>query len=413
MNFLKRAGRSLLYYKRNTLLMFGIFLILSTLILSGLCIRSAREQSTEQIRRSIGATVTISNNMSSSYEVRGKNTISLERALEISEFSEVNAFNYSVVSSGYPVSFESYKSEAQKKEYPDEIEMSISGDTDSDENENFATAMVTVIQGRTIEAQDKYAAVVNDTLAEINDWELGDAAVVKSPYTGSEVELEIVGIYSLTEAQAPTGHPFNNPENQIYVDAGTALELNDESRIRRAVYSIDDPVEASVFVEKAKALPEVFSEEKEIIYAVNNSEYRNVSGALNSIMGITVAMVTASMVMGAIILTLLVIMAMKERDFEIGILLSMGECKWKIIAQMILEVLVPVMLAVTASVFISGWVAQSIGTLLGGENIKVTIERAPVIIMYLCGLGLTLLASSVSIWKIMRYRPKKILMAIE
>lgn len=130
-------------------------------------------------------------------------------------------------------------------------------------------------------------------------------------------------------------------------------------------------------------------------------------------MGITVAMVTASMVMGAIILTLLVIMAMKERDFEIGILLSRCECKWKIIAQMILEVLVPVMLAVTASVFISGWVAQSIGTLLGGENIKVTIERAPVIIMYLCGLGLTLLASSVSIWKITRYRPKKILMAIE
>lgn len=43
--------------------------------------------------------------------------------------------------------------------------MSISEDTDSAENENFATAMVAVIQGCTIETQDKYVAVVNDTLA--------------------------------------------------------------------------------------------------------------------------------------------------------------------------------------------------------------------------------------------------------
>ena len=46
MNWIKRAFRSISYHKKNTILMFLSFLILSILILFGLCIRAAsRERS--------------------------------------------------------------------------------------------------------------------------------------------------------------------------------------------------------------------------------------------------------------------------------------------------------------------------------------------------------------------------------
>ena len=54
MNWIKRAFRSISYHKKNTILMFLSFLILSILILFGLCIRAA-------IRTSIGGSVLVSN----------------------------------------------------------------------------------------------------------------------------------------------------------------------------------------------------------------------------------------------------------------------------------------------------------------------------------------------------------------
>lgn len=42
MNWIKRAFRSISYHKKNTILMFLSFLILSILILFGLCIRCGK-----------------------------------------------------------------------------------------------------------------------------------------------------------------------------------------------------------------------------------------------------------------------------------------------------------------------------------------------------------------------------------
>ena len=51
MNWIKRAFRSISYHKKNTILMFLSFLILSILILFGLCIRAASRERIWEIRR--------------------------------------------------------------------------------------------------------------------------------------------------------------------------------------------------------------------------------------------------------------------------------------------------------------------------------------------------------------------------
>ena len=61
------------------------------------------------------------------------------------------------------------------------------------------------------------------------------------------------------------------------------------------------------------------------------------------------------------------------------------------------------------------WASGYLGGLLGaGERgVEVRLEAFPVLLMYLCGIGLTLVASCVTAYKVLRYQPKKILMAME
>ena len=63
MNWIKRAFRSISYHKKNTILMFLSFLILSILILFGLCIRAASRERIWEIRTSIGGSVLVSRGM--------------------------------------------------------------------------------------------------------------------------------------------------------------------------------------------------------------------------------------------------------------------------------------------------------------------------------------------------------------
>ena len=84
MNWIKRAFRSISYHKKNTILMFLSFLILSILILFGLCIRAASRERIWEIRTSIGGSVLVSNERQIySEEPRGVNSISHQKYLEL------------------------------------------------------------------------------------------------------------------------------------------------------------------------------------------------------------------------------------------------------------------------------------------------------------------------------------------
>ena len=79
MNWIKRAFRSISYHKKNTILMFLSFLILSILILFGLCIRAASRERIWEIRTSIGGSVLVSNERQIySEEPRGVNSIHIK-----------------------------------------------------------------------------------------------------------------------------------------------------------------------------------------------------------------------------------------------------------------------------------------------------------------------------------------------
>ena len=101
MNWIKRAFRSISYHKKNTILMFLSFLILSILILFGLCIRATSRERIWEIRTSIGGSVLVSNERQIySEEPRGVNSISHQKYLELCADERIRFGSCNTVTAG-------------------------------------------------------------------------------------------------------------------------------------------------------------------------------------------------------------------------------------------------------------------------------------------------------------------------
>ena len=104
---------------------------------------------------------------------------------------------------------------------------------------------------------------------------------------------------------------------------------------------------------EAKEMRQYIKEEYDMDYTVNVSAYKAVADSLKSLAGISNLMVIVSVILGTITLSFLILMNLRDRMFEIGILLSVGETKMRIMLQMLMESFCPVLLAITAGVIFS------------------------------------------------------------
>jgi putative ABC transport system permease protein len=414
MNFLKRAGKSLLFYKKNTLELFCVFLILGVIIQSGLCILSASQQSVKQVRSTIGATVLVKNdNVTTGDIYYGKDLITIESMNKIAQLPDVVSYNPLGYSMGKGTNiFESYKEEAQTAKYPNSNEFRVQGCSDASLLTEFTSGDFELIKGRNIEAKDKNIAIISSEVATQNEVTVDDTITLNPYYGGEAVTLTIIGIYKAVIPLPHTDVPFYNSENLIITDVDSLIQLNKLNSVYTVSYKISDPTKAKDFIHKVQTLE--LAEGDQLSFLINDSEYRSMAGTINSMIRISLAMVVVSMLMGAIIVSLLVMILFKDRNYEIGILLSMGESKAKVVTQMIIEVLVPILLAATGAVCISTITAYRITAFFGGsDKIVVTVQPFPVFAMYLCGILLTIIASTTVIWRIIRYQPKQMLMEMQ
>ena len=146
-------------------------------------------------------------------------------------------------------------------------------------------------------------------------------------------------------------------------------------------------------------------------YTGNGSAYKAVADSRRSGAGISNLMVIVSVILGTITLSFLILMNLRDRMFEIGILLSVGETKMRIMLQMLMESFCPVLLAITAGVIFSYPLANVIKIAVDLSNgVQAAIKTQQIIILYLCGMGVVLASSMVMVYQIVRYQPKKILM---
>ena len=389
MNWIKRAFRSISYHKKNTILMFLSFLILSILILFGLCIRAASRERIWEIRTSIGGSVLVSNERQIySEEPRGVNSISHQKYLELCADERIRFGSCNTVTAALADNFTAEIMDGQEENGTENIY--VEGSSDPVEYFSSVSSVVTLISGHV--PQNAEEAVVSDGIAERNG-------------------LGISGIYSTNEAAYSGNVVYNNPANAIYTLDTPVYEMNENDNVKEITLQLKDPEEGRAFAEDAKKMPEYIKEEYDMDYTVNVSAYKAVADSLKSLAGISNLMVIVSVILGTITLSFLILMNLRDRMFEIGILLSVGETKMRIMLQMLMESFCPVLLAITAGVIFSYPLANVIKIAVDLSNgVQAAIKTQQIIILYLCGMGVVLASSMVMVYQIVRYQPKKILM---
>lgn len=341
--------------------------------------------------------------------------------------------------------------------------------------------------------------LVSQVFAELNGLRVGDKislyaespsdlAFENSYYARAGVslddvtmELEVIGIFSHNQAINPDSsnfdytYPYENPDNMILMPGTTyrnlqvpvqqkVFDYNKEQYPDEEYYQneanrpilentstvalsdvtllLNDPLEVDQFVEDYK---DNLGEYKTI--TVDNEEFNKLAKPLDTLSLYANFIVWLVVINAVVIITLITALTLKTREYEIGVLLSMGATKFKVVAQFFVELAIVALLGFTLSIGTGSLIANKVGqTVLeyqiasSGLNEEedddyfyynsiwdsdyttdVTLEDitanynvtiSPLIIgeIYVVGLGIVLISILIPSMMIMRFNPKKILM---
>lgn len=411
MNFIKRAMLSMKTKKGRTFLLCAVFSAILIFVLAGLTIQSAALTATENAKKSVGATVTLSANREAAMKKSQEGTtgekpnpgsfsltpVSLTQAEKIANLTNVKSYSFLSSSSAgagegiTPISTESdsettTSSADSNDQTSSEVEGApqaggrMGGGPTSDMNEsdfqvsgvmnlsmtsNFSDATSEMTSGEAINDSDKDTnnVVIEQTLADANELKVGDTFKVTDPENNTKTyEVKIKGIYKTTENGDSMGMMFNflNPANTLYTSytfANTLKGDDAKDTIDSASYTLDDPKQMDTFV---KAAEKVIDTESYSLQT-NDQAYQQMLQPLNNVASFAKNIVILVAAAGVIILTLIVMMTIRERRYEIGVLLSLGESRFKVVLQFFSEIIICMFVALVIATFSGNIVGNVVG----------------------------------------------------
>ena len=221
---------------------------------------------------------------------------------------------------------------------------------------------VTIKDGTYFDEDSTDSVMISYEFAELNSLKVGDAFKLKNAYTEKSVQLTVIGIYDTSSERANA--------NTIYMNTETAAKFFDAEEYNNGNYAVGDVKfymtnsdRADEFVEKVNA---EFTElsENNLKFAVDTSEYDSLAGSIESVGSFADTILIIVIVAAVIIITLIVTINVKDRRYEIGVLMSLGASKKNIIGQIATELLMVgtlgfALASVTGTVF-AGSLGQSI-----------------------------------------------------
>ena len=235
----------------------------------------------------------------------------------------------------------------ERDDLPDNFKnvVSIEAINNIEKNALFKSGAFTIKKGRNIEKNDKNKIVVHEDFAKKNNLKLNDKIGLKfnkvdKAELNEEYKFEIVGIFSGKKHEKHTGLSSDFSENTMFVDYESGQKaLNkkeNEKVVNKLTLFTDNPENLEKTLKKTNPSGIDFS--KYIISKDDNS-FKDTFESLVGIKHIIRIMTYSIMAAGVIILSLILILWLRERIYEIGILLSIGFNKAKIIGQFIFELI--------------------------------------------------------------------------
>ena len=370
-NMLKRSWLSIKRKLGRTVILTLIFFIMANLVLAAITVKSAVNAQMDYAKSTLGGTVAIQADMAAIREKQKaeiesgtdrkemfkemvRPAVDVETANEIASYSEyVKDYSYEISASANSGDLETVETKTPSRggNMPGGQSGSRSSNDGSVLDKDIsitginAYAYISGVQSESMEIKDgtyfdensENQAMISYEFSELNALKVGDSFTVKNVYTETDITLTIIGIYDSSE--------FNANANTIYMNTETAAQFLSEDDYNEGNYSVGsvryymiNSDNAEEFVNKIKEdFPDLA--ENNLTIAIDTSEYDAMSGSIESVGSFATTILIIVIIAAVIIITLIVTINVKDRRYEMGVLLSLGAHKSNIIGQIVCELI--------------------------------------------------------------------------
>ena len=295
-----------------------------------------------------------------------------EQNFNIEQFKKINKINgidekyFQYDGVGKLVNYKVVESEqgVSRDDVPQDLKnlVSISAFNNMKKHNLFSSGVFSIKSGRNIENEDTNKVIIHEDLASKNGLKIGDK--IKLMLEKNEGEFEIVGLFTGKKQEKFNGLSSDFSENMIFMNYDYSQKvlknLDDNKKIATKLY---------IYLTSPEKMNDVINEIKKINlewanYKVgtDNNNFDEVRETVGSVKYIIMIMSILIMIGGLVVLSLILILWLRERVFEIGVLLSIGISKFKIVMQFIMELLIVTIPVIIVSFFAGNVVINQVAS---------------------------------------------------
>ena len=222
----------------------------------------------------------------------------------------------------------------------------------------FSSGVFTIKEGKNIEENDKNSIIVHEEFAKQNNLKLGDEVdlelldIEKSGKIKSH-KFKIIGIFSGKKHETYTGLSSDFSENMVFVDYSTSQEIlnkSENNKIANKILMYSGSAESTDLA--LNKLKELKIDESKYFVEKDSNAFEESLESVSGIKHIIKIMTYSIMLGGMVVLSLILILWLRERIYEIGIFLSIGTSKIQIIMQFIFELIFISIPSIISSLFL-------------------------------------------------------------
>lgn len=228
------------------------------------------------------------------------------------------------------------------------------------ENSYFATGDNELIEGiYPFDCDIEHAVIISDEFAKQNSLSVGSKMQVLGMFAKKEVELEVVGIYKThVKSEVDDFIPFLSEKNKFYSSLETAIEVQTAgagihaAELRGITVTLKNPDDIQAFITSVDNDASINSQY--FRFSSDLDKYKTMTGSIQKVADVAGVLSVIVSVLAVGILGLIMILSLRDRKYEIGVLLSLGEKKAAVAVQMLFETLLIGIAAFAIAIRISG-----------------------------------------------------------
>ena len=357
---IKNAALYIFRKRKKSLILITIFSVILACIFA--CMRLLSTTST--VQQQLKQTTT------SSFEFRKKDgtSFSFNQVEEIKKVADNESLekHYQTIAKLENYSVVTGEEKIQRDDIDEEMKNVVSLNSSSQVNREklFSSGVFSLLKGKMIEATDIHKIMIHEELASKNQLNLGDTITldVIQQETGEKkkVDYEIVGIFSGKKQETYTGLTSDFSENTVFTDYQSIHQLF-TSELGEVVTGLNIFASSSEELLKMKqaieALP--FNWE-EFVIENQKQDFDDILESITGLQSMVQWMTVGILIAGAVVLSLMLMLSVRERIYEIGILLSIGIHKAWIIGKFFVELFLLTIPAIFVSLALGPMMVQQL-----------------------------------------------------